>query len=50
MDRGYTPKQFISVFDACNADTPVERFSISNLGPKYRVAAGVDAAAAAYKR
>jgi len=50
IDRGYTPKQFIPLFEACNAELNVERISNTEFEPKYHVAAGVNAAAAACKR
>jgi len=51
MDRGYTPQQFITLFAGrSNADRLVKQFSRLNLGPPCRVAAWINAAAAAYKR
>ena len=41
MDRGYTSNQFISLFDACNADSHWSGCSLPNSGPKCHVAAGV---------
>jgi hypothetical protein len=51
MDRGYTPQQFNTLFDGrSNADRQVKQMFPTNLGPPCSVAAGVNAAAAAYKR
>jgi hypothetical protein len=51
MDRDYTPKQFISFFDACDdADGKWIDSSLPNYGLKCHVVAGVNAAAAAYKK
>ena len=32
MDRAHTPKQFTSLFDACNADLQVERLFATEFG------------------
>jgi len=48
MHRGYTPQEFISLFDACHAaDLEVERLFTTEFGAQMT---GVNAAAAAYKR
>jgi len=50
MDRGYTPQQFISLFNACkHADRQVERLFTAEFGAKWLGAGGVNAAAAAHK-
>jgi len=46
MDRSYTPKQFISLFDACIQDQQVKRLFTTECHPT----PGVNAAAAAYKK
>ena len=33
MDRGYTPKQFVGLFDAATADRQITRLFTSELGP-----------------
>jgi len=50
MDRGYPPKQFISFFDACNADLQVDRLFTTEFGVEMSRGVGVNAVAAAYKR
>jgi len=49
MDRGYTPKQFISLFDACNADPHLELLFTAEFEVQMTLVAEVNAAAAAYK-
>jgi len=51
MDLGYTPKQFVSLFDACNnADRQVQRLFTTEFGAQMSRGAGVNAVAAAYKK
>ena len=51
MGRGYTPQQFITLFAGrSNADRQVTQFFAPEFGAPCRVAAGVNAAAAAYNR
>ena len=51
MDRSYTPQQFIKLFaGSSNADRQVTQMVASECWPPCRVAAGVNAVAAAYKR
>jgi len=51
MDQGYTPQKFISLLDTYNhADQQVERMFPAEFGLRWLGEAGVNAAAAAYKR
>jgi len=50
MDQGYTPQKFKSLFNTWyNADLRVERLFTAEFGGEMFGAAGVNAAAAAYK-
>jgi len=33
MDQGYTPKQFVGLFDAATAERQINRFFVSEFGP-----------------
>ena len=51
MDRGYNPTKFIKLFAGRgNAERQVKQMFRTNLGPPCRVATGVNAASAAFKR
>jgi len=50
MVRGYTPKQFVALFDACNSEQKFKGMFASEFRADCRVADGVNAVAAAYKR
>jgi len=52
MDPGYTPQQFISLLNASTQQqtSNLSGCSLPNSGPRYHVAAGVNADAAAYER